>query len=119
MKFISTRDKNRVVTFKEAVFQGLSPEGGLFVPDSTPDLSKLYAGMTADTPFNESAIQLTAAVMKDEMDRETAARIINRAYYFKPEIVDAGNDIFIEELFHGPSSAFKDFGACFLAASMD
>ena len=119
MKFISTRDKNRVVTFKEAVFQGLSPEGGLFVPDSTPDFSKLYAGMTAGTPFNESAIELTAAIMKDEMDKETAAQIINRAYYFKPEIVDTGNDIYIEELFHGPSSAFKDFGACFLAASME
>ena len=86
MKFISTRDKNRVVTFKEAVFQGLSPEGGLFVPDSTPDLSKLYAGMTADTPFNESAIQLTAAVMKDEMDRETATIYSSRSFSTAPPL---------------------------------
>ncbi|MCQ2603484.1 MAG: threonine synthase [Spirochaetia bacterium] len=119
MKFISTRDKNRVVSFKEAVFQGLSPEGGLFVPDSVPDLSQLFAGMTAETPFNEAASALTAAILKDELSPDRAAKICERAFFFKPELVDTGNGIFIEELFHGPSSAFKDFGACFLAASME
>ena len=119
MKFISTRDKNRVVSFKEAVFQGLSPEGGLFVPNSVPNLSTFYAGLTPKTPFNDMAIELTSLVLKDDISKESAARIINRAYNFKPELVDTGNGIFIEELFHGPSSAFKDFGACFLASSME
>lgn len=119
MKFISTRDKNRIVTFKEAVFQGLSPEGGLFVPDSRPDLSHLFKKMTNKTSFNEAASLLTAEILKEELSPERAEKICDRAFSFKPEITDPGNNIFILELYHGPSSAFKDFGACFLAASME
>lgn len=119
MKFFSTRDKNNIVTFKEAVFRGLSPEGGLYVPDSTPDLSAFYQGLTAETPFNEAAAGLTYEILKDELTREEAKAICDRAFTFKPDIVDTGNGIFIMELFNGPSSAFKDYGACFLAASME
>lgn len=119
MKFFSTRDKNNIVTFKEAVFRGLSPEGGLYVPDSTPDLSAFYQGLTADTPFNEAAAGLTYEILKDELTKEEAKAICDRAFTFKPDNVDTGNGIFIMELFNGPSSAFKDYGACFLAASME
>lgn len=119
MKFYSTRDKNNLVTFKEAVFQGLSQEGGLFNPAEMPDLSKLFAGMDENSSFIESSSAFTAAVLKDDLTPAQAESICKKAFTFKPEITQAEGNINILELYHGPSCAFKDFGASFLAASME
>lgn len=119
MKFYSTRDKNNLVSFKEAVFQGLSPEGGLFNPAEMPDLSKLFAGMDENSSFIESSAAFTAEVLKDDLTPAQAESICKKAFTFKPEIIQAEGNINILELYHGPSCAFKDFGASFLAASME
>ncbi len=119
MKFSSTRNKNHIVSFKEAVFQGLSPEGGLYNPVVTPDLSLLFQGMDKNTSFLEAASRLTAEILKEDLSEERAREVCKRAFHFKPVLTDTGNDIQIMELYHGPSCAFKDFGASFLASSME
>ena len=119
MKFHSTRNKKNLVSFREAVFQGLSPDGGLYNPSETPDLSAMFAAMDENTSFIESSSQLASVILKDDLSPERAAGVCSRAFTFKPEITDTGNDIHILELYHGPSCAFKDFGASFLAASME
>ncbi len=119
MKFYSTRNKNRLVSFREAVFQGLSPDGGLFNPAEKPDLSAMFASMDEKTSFVDSSSMLAAEILKDDLSPERVANICKKAFTFKPEITAAGDDIHILELYHGPSCAFKDFGASFLAASME
>ncbi len=119
MKFASTRDINRIVTFKEAVFTGLAPDGGLYNPVSTPDLSAFFKSCSRETPFLDITIEMTARLFEEELDREAAERICRRAFTFSPALVDGKNGIRILELFHGPSCAFKDFGASFLASSME
>ncbi|MDC7226184.1 MAG: threonine synthase [Spirochaetales bacterium] len=119
MKFYSTRNKTEAVSFKDAIFRGLAPDGGLYMPENAPDLSELINSFTPDTPFNEIAASITQALLSEELDEAAAKRICDRAFDFIPELVGVDDNISIMELFHGPSCAFKDFGASFLASSME
>ena len=119
MKFYSTRNKKHLVSFKEAIFQGLSPEGGLYNPAEMPNLSNLFNSMDEKTSFIDSSAMLASEILKDDLSAERVKSVCAKAFPFKPEITDAGDNIFILELYHGPSCAFKDFGAFFLAAAME
>lgn len=119
MKFYSTRNKKNAVTFKEAIFRGLAPDGGLYMPEERPDLGPLMDSFTPSSSFKEIASEITYAILSSEFDKTAAARLCDRAFDFKPELVELDENIRILELFHGPSCAFKDFGASFLASSME
>ena len=119
MKFASTRDINRKVSFKEALFQGLSPDGGLFYPLETPDLKTVFAGFGSNTSFVDIASQMITSLLGDEIPEQDARILAERAFPFSPKLVNLDDNINVLELYHGPSSAFKDFGASFLASSME
>jgi len=119
MKFISTRDNNNIVNFSQALFQGLAPDGGLYIPQETKDLGKLINSFTEKSTFVEIAAEMTYSLLNDTFSREQAQSIAEKAFTFSPEIIDLNNDISILELFHGKSCAFKDYGASFLAQSME
>lgn len=115
----STRNPVLSVPFKEAIFIGLAPDGGLYYPAEEIDFSPLYDRFDDETPFNTIASEMTAAFLKDETDEEGARRIVERAFDFEPRLVVLETGITVLELFHGPTCAFKDFGASFLASSME
>ncbi len=119
MRFLSTRDKNNRVSFKEAIFRGLAPDGGLYMPEIIPDLKDLIDSFTPETPFNTIATEITHAFLSEDFDKNAAERVCSRAFDFVPEIVEIDRNISILELYHGPSCAFKDFGASFLASAME
>jgi len=119
MKFASTRNPGLEVSFKEAVFTGLAPDGGLYNPTSVPNLSDIYGGFYQETPFLSMAEKMTAGLFEEELDREGAQRICRRAFSFSPRVTRVNDSISMLELYHGPSCAFKDFGASFLASSME
>jgi threonine synthase len=119
MKFASTRDPDREVTFRESVFRGLAPDGGLYQPTSVPDLTEIFTALSKETSLVKMASALTAALFAPEISAEAAARICRGAFTFEPALVRLTEDISILELFHGPSCAFKDYGASFLAAVME
>ena len=119
MKFYSTRDKNHLIDFKEAIFRGISPDGGLYSPAEMPDLSNLFNSMDEKTSFIDSSAMLASEILKHDLSEDRVKSICKKAFPFSPEITDVGNNIFILELYHGPSCAFKDFGAFFLAAAME
>ncbi len=119
LAFASTRSPEQKISFKEAVFRGLAPDGGLYHPDGVPDLSPLFREFGPETPFTEIASRTLFALLPNEFTMEEAQKICNRAFTFSPVLKDMGDGISILELFHGPSCAFKDFGASFLAAVMD
>ncbi|QEN04767.1 threonine synthase [Thiospirochaeta perfilievii] len=118
MKLFSTRDNNHKSIYKDAIFQGLTPDGGLYFPESFPDMSdfiKNCHGMS----FNSIAEHIVYELIKDETSKDSVKRIVNNAFTFKPEIMRVSEDISILELYTGPTCAFKDYGASFLASSME
>ncbi len=119
MKFASTRNPGEAVSFKDAVFRGLAPDGGLYQPTTVPDLAPLIAGFDGKTSFVEMAEAMIGALFAPELDSAAAGRIARRAFGFEPALAPYSRDVRILELFHGPSCAFKDFGASFLAAVME
>ncbi|MFQ3620757.1 MAG: threonine synthase, partial [Spirochaetales bacterium] len=123
MQFFSTRNPTHRVSFQEAVFTGLAPDGGLYHPVQTPQLKPLIETFTPSNTFAEIATALLPALFPEEISPAAAKRISHRAFTFSPAIRNLpdrkGVSIKLLELFHGPSCAFKDFGASFLASIME
>jgi threonine synthase len=119
MKFISTRNPELRVSFEEALFQGLAPDGGLYVPEEDLELQTHFKALGKDASFHEIAALVTAYLLKGELDAGAVHRIVKNAFPFEPKLVMVDNQLSILELYHGPSCAFKDFGASFLASAME
>lgn len=119
MLFASTRDKTNQADFQTAIFKGLASDGGLFHPINQPDLSAIYNSFDENSSFNEIASKITYNLLKDEISKEEAETICNNAFNFEPQLKQLEKNQFVLELFHGPSAAFKDYGASFLANSME
>lgn len=119
MKFHSTRNHDHVADFTTAIFRGLAPDGGLYHPTSEPDLHSLLLGLDEGASFHEIAAEVIAALLPETFDPELARTVCREAFPFSPELRRLTDQIVLLELFHGPSCAFKDFGASFLATAME
>ncbi|HUX51524.1 MAG TPA: threonine synthase [Spirochaetia bacterium] len=119
MKYASTRTPALPVTFRDAVFQGLAPDGGLFQPLEEPDLRQFFFNLERDTSFVEIAARMTAALFPEDFPEPKAHEIAEKAFGFSPVLTEIADGMQVLELFHGPSCAFKDFGASFLATVME
>jgi threonine synthase len=119
MRFASRAHPSRKASFAEALFTGLAPDGGLYHPDAAPDLAPLFASFNDSTGFPDLAARMCAALLSPEVDKDRAERIVRRAFPFSPVLRRLDRNILLLELFHGPTCAFKDFGARFLAAAME
>ena len=119
MRFTDTRNRNVSVSFQQAIFTGLAESGGLYYADKNPDLSQLFDSFTPQTSFNEIATATAYAFLGDELTETQVGDIVQSAFHFEPKLNRLGNNLILLELFHGPSLSFKDFGASFLAASME
>jgi threonine synthase len=119
MTFASKRHPEERVGFREALFDGLAPDGGLYHPAAMPDLSSVFASFDDSTGFVEVASRMGAALLGPEVTPDAAERLARGAFGFSPALrrLDAGT--LLLELFHGPTCAFKDFGAQYLAAAME
>ncbi|MEE8442080.1 MAG: threonine synthase, partial [Spirochaetia bacterium] len=118
MRFASTRNPSVQADFREAVLTGLAPDGGLYHPIEQPDLHSLFLGLNPEAPFVETAVEVIERLFGDSFGADTES-VVRRAFPFSPRLVALSDQIDILELFHGPSCAFKDFGASFLAAAME
>lgn len=119
MRFSSQAHPGKSVSFREALFAGLAPDGGLYHPTGSPDLTPLFARFDDSTPFQALAAAVCAALVSPELDEERARRIAERAFTFAPVLRRLDPHLLLLELFHGPTCAFKDFGAQFMAAVME
>lgn len=116
MRYVSTRGRAPEVTVSEAIERGIAPDGGLYIPLSFPaaDLDALAAARSTA----EVAISLLQPFFAgDPLEGELEA-ICREAFDFPAPLRDLGRDTAVLELFHGPTAAFKDFGARFLAATL-
>lgn len=120
MKLFSTNNKNYKVGFREAVLQGLAPDGGLFMPESLPRFSPSFINSLSGLSFSELSFLLAREILADEVlsgeiPERDLERIVCTALNFDAPLVQLDNNTSVLELFHGPTLAFKDFGARFLA----
>ena len=117
-RFRSTRSPSGgTVTFTEALFQGLAKDGGLFEPVTVPQLP---AGWSAETTFPELAHAVLANWLGDlELGEGTFEALVHGAFDFPVPLTELPDDRWLLELHHGPTLAFKDFGARFMARVMD
>lgn len=118
MLFYSTRTKEHMARLEEAVFKSLPADNGLYMPLSIPSVSQTFLDTIDTLTFNEIAEEVTYTLLKDDLSREEVKKIITLAYNFDAPAISLNNDNYVLELFHGPSMAFKDFGARFMAALM-
>ena len=119
MKLSSTRNSAKSSSFREAVFQGLAPDGGLYQILTMPDLSEMLGRFTDKSSFLDIATAISCALLHDEIAENKIADYCKTAFPFSPVLSDPQTRMPMLELYHGPSCAFKDFGASFLATLMN
>ncbi|MFO1522185.1 MAG: threonine synthase, partial [Kiritimatiellia bacterium] len=119
MKFISTRNPTAPgVDLKEAVLRGLPPDNGLYLPETIGRLPDGWLDGLADRSFPEIAQDVAQALLGDSITPADLHAIIARSLTFDAPLHRLDEDTSVLELFHGPTLAFKDFGARFMAAMM-
>ncbi len=115
MIYYSTRDKGHECPFslKDAAFAGLAPDGGLFVPESIPHVDMDKVMSLAEKSYADMAVYLAQTVF-DDIPAEDMDRLVRDAYDFPVKLNSISDGLYNLELFHGPTFAFKDFGARFM-----
>ena len=118
LRYRSTRDANSSVSISAAITAGLAPDGGLYVPDALPSLD-LHA-FDPDGSLADTAATLLAPFFAGDALADELPAICAEAFNFDAPLpaLPAHPHTLMLELFHGPTSAFKDFGARFLAACL-
>ncbi|MDC0230864.1 threonine synthase [Aureispira] len=118
MNYISTQDKNEVVSFKDAVISGLAKNKALFMPESIPTLPQYFFENIDQLENNQIAFEVLNPYVKDSIDKNNLINIIAETLTFPTPVVHLNNNIYVLELFHGPTKAFKDVGARFMSRCM-
>ena len=119
MIFTDTRDKSVKATFETAVMSGMNQAtGGLYIPTEFPKLDKTFLNKESCPSFREIAMNMAKPYVDGEIPEEDLAAIIQDAYPFTPKVLPVDPISYVLELFHGPTCAFKDFGARFMARTM-
>ncbi|MDR2793257.1 MAG: threonine synthase [Treponema sp.] len=115
MRYYSTRNKDKeAVTFTRAALAGLAPDGGLFVPDAIPEYSAAARSSLPVMSFQDIAFETIQPFVRGEIPDAVLGDILQDAFNFNAPLVRV-KDRYVLELFHGPTAAFKDFGARFMA----
>jgi len=115
MKFISTSSNSPAVSFFEAMRRGLAPDGGLYMPEQIPVISEGFWSSISDKSFPEIAFEMAKPYLEEELKENTLRAVVEEALDFTVRMKSLGNRQHVLELFHGPTLAFKDFGARFMA----
>ncbi len=103
---------------EEAVFRGLPADNGLFMPYNWPKLPQSFFKNLSNLSINEIAKAVCETLFEGELTKQEVHKIVDQSITFDAPLVLTHGQNYVLELFHGPSMAFKDFGARFMAALM-
>lgn len=115
MRYHSLNDQNIRATFKEAVIAGIAPDRGLYFPEEIKALSPDFFQNIESLTTQEIAFEAIHQFVGEELPDEVLREILERTLDFEFPLVELGENIASLELFHGPTMAFKDVGARFMA----
>lgn len=115
VEYYSTNNHNQKVTLHEAVLRGLAPDNGLYMPQQIPLLSKDVISSLPNLSFQEIGYAVAKNLLQNDLPDHELRKIVEHTIQFDAPLVQIEENVFALELFHGPTLAFKDFGARFLA----
>jgi threonine synthase len=115
MLLYSTKNPTLQSSFLQAALQGLAPDGGLWMPNVFPTLPASFFANLDSMPFADMAVHVMEAFLGDEIAPDDLESLVRDAFTFDAPLVHIAKNIYVLELFHGPTLAFKDFGARFMA----
>jgi threonine synthase len=128
LQYHSTRSPSQRISLSQAVLEGLAPDGGLYVPETIPQLSLELLHSWKDLSYQDLCLELAKLWFSDVVPETDLRQMIHDAYTdLEPRLVPirqlskvpaSRGQLFCLELFHGPTLSFKDFGARFLAQLM-
>ena len=113
MKFYNLKENDQQVSFAEAVKQGLGKNQGLFFPKTMPKFDNIDELLAL--PLVERSVKILLPFVEEDLNEQELTEIVTDAFNFPAILQPISNDRAILELFHGPTLAFKDFGARFMA----
>lgn len=115
MKYYSTNGKAPIATLEKAVVKGLAEDRGLYMPERIKPLSQSFFDNIENLSFQEIAYTVADAFFGEDVDAESLKNIVYDTLSFDVPAVKVTDNIYSLELFHGPTLAFKDVGARFMA----
>ena len=118
MRYYSLNHNSKHTSFKNAVIRGLAPDRGLYFPNKIPKLSKKFFEDIEHISVPEMAFQIIKPYVGKEINDKKLLSIVTETLDFEFPIVEITDNIAAFELFHGPTLAFKDVGARFMARAL-
>lgn len=118
MQLYSTHNPDRQVNFRTAVLEGLAPDGGLYMPCELPRCEPSFWNALRGVPLAEKAQALFDLLLADEFTSDQRCELARSTFTFEAPVRPLEDNLQILELFHGPTLAFKDFGARCMAAML-
>lgn len=115
MKYYSTNHNSEPVSLCEAVIKGLAPDRGLYMPERIERLPDEFFDNIHNMTFQEIAFEVATAFFGGDVDAGSLRQIVYDTLAFDCPVVHVGDAVWSLELFHGPTLAFKDVGARFMA----
>jgi threonine synthase len=116
MEYYSTRKNSSSATLEEAVKNGMAPDNGLYMPASIPVLTRAELEQIRNSnSLADTGLLISRKLFGEDVPDEALEEIVSGALNFETPLVEVSEDIYSLELFHGPTLAFKDVGARFMA----
>jgi len=115
MKYYSTNRQAPEVSLSEAVIKGLAPDKGLYMPEKINPLPQSFFDNIQDMTLQEIAFEVAKAFFGDDIPADDLKQIVYDTLQFDIPLVQVNESIYSLELYHGPTCAFKDVGARFMA----
>lgn len=118
MKYCSTADQRHTVGLREAVLRGLAPDGGLYMPVQIDALPGAFYDHASSLEFREIAFAMAASLIGEDLPATVIENIVRNSFDFEIPLITLENQTSVLELYWGPTLAFKDFAARFMARLM-
>ncbi|GBU06690.1 L-threonine synthase [Bacteroidales bacterium] len=115
MKYYSTNKQSKAENLATAVIKGLAQDRGLFMPEEIKQLPPAFFETIKDLSFQEISLIVAEAFFGEDIEKEVLKKIVYDTLNFETPLVEIDKNIYSLELFHGPTLAFKDVGARFMA----
>ncbi len=115
MQYYSTNGHAPQTSLQDAVIRGLAPDKGLYMPEVIPSIPKAFFNNISEMSLQDIAYVVANTLFGQDIESETLKNIVNDTLNFDIPLKHVNGNIYSLELFHGPTLAFKDVGARFMA----